>query len=160
MQVTPKDGRVFMMLHGDYLGGAITTKMKLKEEPKQDDYLFLTFATLESERKVNVKSPKEIEVELNVKGAIEEYTGVLELSDDEVQKEIEANIATYIKETGEKIIREMQEKQTDSLGFGQYVRNKSSYQEWNGLKWKEEIYPDAQITINANVKIKGFGSVK
>jgi spore germination protein len=160
IKVHPKDGRVFKMLHGDYLGGNITVEMDLKDEPKEDDYLYLTFNTLESTRKVNVKSPSEIEIDLHVKGGVDEYTGHLDLSDDEVQMEIEEKLGKYIEEIGQKIISEMQEKQSDSLGLGQFVRNSSSYQKWKGMNWKEEIYPDAKISVNVDVKLKGFGSVK
>lgn len=160
MEVHPKDGRVFKMLHGDYLGGTITKEIHLKDEPKEDDYLYISFNTLESKRMVTVKSPSEIQVNLEVKGGIDEYTGHLELTEDEVQKEIEKDLAKYIKETGEKLIKQMQEKQTDSFGLGQYVRNQSSYKKWKKMNWKEEIYPDAKITLNIDVKIKGFGSVK
>lgn len=159
-RVTPRDARVFMMLHGDYLGGSITKKLKLKEERKDDDYLYITFNTLESQRKVNVKSPSQVEIMIDVKGAIEEYTGYLNLAEDKFQKEIEADLAAYIEKTAEKIISEMQEKKTDSLGIGQYVRNGLSYEKWKSMKWKEEIYPDAEIAVRANVKLKGFGSVK
>ncbi|RXI97824.1 Ger(x)C family spore germination protein [Anaerobacillus alkaliphilus] len=160
MQVDPKKARVFLMLHENHLGGTLTKQMRLKNETKEDDYLYITFNTLESTRKVNVQSPSEIQVNIDVKGSIDEFTGYVKLSDDEAQKDIEKKLAAYIKETSEEIIEEMQQNQTDSLGFGQFVRNSLSYKNWKEMKWKEEIYPDAKIDVNVNVKLKGFGDVK
>ena len=159
MKVDPIDARPFMMLHGDYLGGDITKEIKLEEEEKES-YLYITFSTIQSWRKVNVKSPEEIDIDLKVEGSIDEYTGHLELSDDEVQKEIEKKLAKHIEKVCKHLIHEMQQKNTDSLGIGKFVRNSSKYKEWQEMNWKEEIYPHAKINVNATVKLKGFGGVK
>ncbi|OIJ11187.1 hypothetical protein BKP37_16150 [Anaerobacillus alkalilacustris] len=155
----PKASRVFKMLHGEYLGGDITTEIDLQNEEKKD-YLYITFSTLESSRKVNVQSPSQITINIEVKGDIEEYTGQLELSDDEVQKEIERKLAKFIEKSSEKIIEIMQEHHIDNLGIGQYVRNSCNYKEWKEMNWSEEVYPEAEINVNVIAKLKGFGSVK
>ncbi len=159
MKVDPTDARTLTMMHGDYVGGDITKEIKLEEEEKRS-YLYLTFSTIESKRKVKVKSPDKIDIHLDVKGSIDEYTGHLELSEDEVQKEIEKKLEQHIESVGESLIQEMQQNNTDSLGIGKFVRNSSKYKEWQEMNWKEEIYPLAKINVNANVKLKGFGGVK
>ncbi len=160
MEVAPKKSHVFMMLHENHLGGTITKEMRLESEREKENYLYITFNTLESRRTVKVNSPTEIHLNLDVKGVVEEFTGSVKLSDDEAQIDLENKLAAYIKEVSEEIIQEMQQSQTDSLGIGQYVRNSMSYQKWKGMKWKEEIYPDAKIDVNVSVKLKGFGDVK
>ncbi len=159
MTINPVDARIFMMLHGDYVGGDMTKEMILDDEEKES-YLYMTFTTLKSKRKVKVNSPSEIDVNVEVEGSISEYTGLLDLSDDEVQKEIEKKLAANIEEVSERLIKEMQQKQADNIGIGQFVRNSSKYEEWQEMDWKEEIYPEAKINVNVNVKLRGFGSVK
>lgn len=159
MKVNPVDARIFMMLHGDNVGGDITKEIKLDDEEKES-YLFMTFTTLDSKRKIKVKSPTEIDINVEVKGSISEYTGLLNLSDDEVQKEIEKKFAEHIKGVCERLIKEMQENKTDNIGIGQFVRNNSKYEEWQKMNWKEEIYPNAQINVNVKTQLRGFGGLK
>ncbi|WP_096200819.1 Ger(x)C family spore germination protein [Bacillus sp. FJAT-45350] len=158
MTVNPKDSRIFKMLHGDYVGGDLTFEMELEQEEKED-YLFISFTTLESKRKIKPLSPTKIQIEVEVQDAIEEYTGYLSLANDDVQREIENKLAKKIRTISNTLIEEMQTNRTDALGVGQYVRNNLSYQEWLNLNWRE-VYPTAEIDVQVNVKLKGFGSVK
>lgn len=60
----------------------------------------------------------------------------------------------------EKLIKETQEKQSDILGLGEYVRAKMRNY-WDqevktAEKWRE-IYKDVAVKVNVNVKIEGVG---
>lgn len=161
-KIDPKDARIFLMLHGDYDGGNINTEVNLKEYQDQGG-MFVTFNTLESKRKISVNLEKDdqinVHIHLAVRGTVEEFLGKVDLSKDHIQDELERELASHIQEVSQTLLSKIQENKVDSLGIGQYVRNKLGYRKWNDLDWRE-VYPKVDVSMTVDVKLKGFGTVK
>ncbi|MBU9710362.1 Ger(x)C family spore germination protein [Evansella tamaricis] len=159
MKVNPVDGRTFKMLHGGYRGGKVTIDME-NGAGTGEKGAYMTFSTIRTKRKLTVLSPTEIQLKVDIIGAIDEYFGDLDLTKTSSQKELEVQLADHLKEQGERLIQQMQEKKVDNLGIGQYVRNQIGYENWKSINWKEEVYPTANIDVIMNVKIRDLGSMK
>lgn len=84
----------------------------------------------------------------------------INLNDNSTIKRIESIAQKSFKVEFEKFIKETQEKQSDILGFGEYVRAKlRNY--WDkeirtSDKWRE-IYKDVTVDVKVKVKIKEVG---
>ena len=157
--VEPLKGVLLAMLRDEMKEGEMFIRL-----PRGDKEM-ITFSTIKSKRKVKVRqstaaeSGIAVEVEVRVQGSIREYVGnQYDLSREEDLRQMERDIGQFIKKESEALIRMMQEHQADSIGIGQYVRNRMNYHEWKKLKWKE-VYHDVKVTVSPSVKIRDVGKL-
>ncbi|MFA9557233.1 Ger(x)C family spore germination protein [Evansella sp. AB-rgal1] len=155
-KLTPDESLFFHMLYSDYEEKNVYFNIALEDE----DDVFTSFSVLEVRPKFIVTSPDVLEINLQVKGIIEEYSGTSDLSVREPKMKLENQLEEYIQKKSQNVITKLQQFGVDSIGFGTYVRNSVRYSEWKEMNWIESIYPDAQITVNTEVRIKGTGSIK
>jgi spore germination protein len=85
-----------------------------------------------------------------------EYLGDRNLGDEKARRQLEKQMAVFIKKETLKIVKDMQENNVDSLGIGKYVRNSLNQREWQKLNWRE-VYSHVEVDINTKVKIKNYG---
>lgn len=102
------------------------------------------------------KNPVEIEINLNVNGVINEFTG-----NDLTPKEIKNLEKTFEKEISEeciKLIQEFQEKKIDPIGFGKYVRTQT--RGFDLKKWWDSQYPALSVKVKTDVTIIEAGVIE
>ncbi|RUS44623.1 Ger(x)C family spore germination protein [Cohnella sp. AR92] len=162
-KVSAEDLPYFGALHGRVKSGDLFTDFKGKQYAS--DYSSMIFFS--SKRKVKVlsipsesggRAPKVV-VKLNIIGSLLEYNGPMHVSDREEQVKLEAEIAKYVKERCETLIRQLQDARSDAIGIGQHVRNAMPYAAWKKLDWPE-TFSRAEIGVEVRVRIRNFGKMQ
>lgn len=108
--------------------------------------------------KVNVtKNRPVIDIDLDFKGSLSEYSGELDLSNPEDKKKLEDAVAESIQKDYIKLLHYLSEIESDPVGFGEIVRSKyNSY--WKSVKWKNE-YKYASFNVNTKINFEIYGAV-
>jgi spore germination protein len=115
--------------------------------------------SLQSKHKIDIThktEPVEINVSIEIKGIIKEYTGK-SLTPPKIQK-IEDKMEEDIEQHCLSMLKEFQAKGIDPMGFGQ--RQKHGVRKMDFKKWDKEQYPNAVIRVKANVNILESGTVE
>ncbi|MFB4165259.1 Ger(x)C family spore germination protein [Alteribacillus sp. JSM 102045] len=157
-KINPVDARIFFFLHGSFSAGAVHLKL---DEKVNGGKVQLLFDSIRNKRNVKVKkaaSPEniKIDVEINIKGALLEYNGPLDITKNQDLRTLEKQLGKSVEKRAEDIIQKLQAKQVDSLGIGKKVRNSLSYDQWNRLDW-QEIYPNIDIVPHVKAEINDIG---
>ena len=159
MKIPVKDGIIFNLFRENIKQGELALELGGEKKPKDVALL----SAMSAKRKVKVKrlSDKHFKVDINVsvQGSVLEYTGRKMLDIKNQRNQVEADMAEYITSHADKMVKEMQLHNVDSLGIGQYVRNSLSYREWKSMNWRE-VYPKIQINCHTKVLIKNYGKYR
>lgn len=155
-KLNPDDLHTYAFLKGKLKNGEMS--MDLSERTKDSTALMLV--SLKSKRKITVKYEQNgnpnVVINANVKASVIEYIGDLRLSNNSDKKKLEQEISNIITERANQIIKFLQEKNSDSIGIGTYVRNSMTHKKWKELKWSE-LYPQINIQCKVNIKITDHG---
>ncbi len=153
----PDYNMLFAMSRGKYRQGEIY--IKLGEEKSAGAVML---GTVSSNKKFKVWRKRSggymVELLLEVKGDIMEYTGGGPLGNIKDIRTIEQGISKYISRRMEKMVSLMQEKNADSIGLGKQVRNSVSYKEWKALRW-DDIYPEVTFRCTVKTRIRSTGEI-
>lgn len=156
MKVPARDGIIFALLRGGMRQGEAS--LNLGEENGRK--IIVLFNSMQNKRKVKVNhmdgDKYKVIIDASVQGSVLEYTGKKDLSKSKNRHELEREIADTIRGKADKIIKEMQKNNVDSLGIGQYIRNSLSYNAWKNLNWRK-VYPEIEIECRVKVLIKDYG---
>ncbi|MDR6550682.1 Ger(x)C family spore germination protein [Paenibacillus qinlingensis] len=124
------------------------------------DHFQLLLNSVHSKNDKNMNSGNmSVEIRLDVKGSVLEYTGTMDLSQEKYQKELETQVEKYLITSSQKLLTKLQNYQTDPIGIGKVVRNHSSYEKWTHMNWNM-IYPNLPITVKAKVDLVNIGKSK
>lgn len=115
--------------------------------------------TIKSKKiKVDVSGYKPlIDIKLNFKGNLNEYSGELDLSNPKDKKKLEEAIAESIQKDYIKLLQHLAEAGSDPVGFGEIVRTKHN-QHWKSVNWKDE-YKYASFKVQAEINFDFYGAV-
>jgi spore germination protein len=141
---------IFKILHEKFAKkSAVTVEL--------DEGSFASIHNISSKSRYNITDPL-TEPSINIKVTTEAV--IREFTDGEITKEtvkkIESKVEEEIIKKGEEMIRKFQELKIDPLGIGNHVKHRT--REWDKEKWRD-LYPDATIKVEANVKISEFGII-
>ncbi|WP_139491556.1 Ger(x)C family spore germination protein [Brevibacillus dissolubilis] len=160
----PTDQFMFIaFLRGDFRSGDIT--MRIPETKQHHENVMLSSMvnkrTIHVTRNHPVRDGHDIQVdiEMEISGSLLEYTGQLKLQRSSDQIKLETIMNKYIKQETERVLKSMQKHRVDSIGLGQYVRNKLSYEEWKNLDWNK-AFADVRISVHPHIKIKDYGKLQ
>ncbi len=159
-KIQPEDRMHFGLLHHNVRAGDLYVDLN-RDDGEQAALQFLS-----SHRKVNVLSSKgllqnkrlKVSLRINLQGSLLEYIGDLDMKKQRDQRKLESEITEAVQSKCAALIRLMQEKKTDPLGIGQYVRNSIPHDTWHKLDWKQ-VYADADISVQVHVRIKDYGKL-
>ncbi|MCT1401094.1 Ger(x)C family spore germination protein [Paenibacillus sp. p3-SID867] len=162
-KLDPMQFPIFSLLQGTFNGGALV--MRVNEET--DKAIQISLNHIYGKRKVNVTLQHPIQtghdvkimIDFNIKGALTEYTGSLDLDNPQNQVKLESLMNKYLEQEVAKVIRSFQELKVDPIGLGKFVRIKTTYPEWKANDWRD-IFESAEITVKSNVKIRNYGKVQ
>ncbi|WP_159882452.1 Ger(x)C family spore germination protein [Paenibacillus puerhi] len=156
-KIKSEDALIFSFIYHSFKHGELS--IDLKEEELQDSKTVM-LSSLNSSKKVDVKHEEsgqtKVIIHANVTASILEYVGELKLSDDASRRKLEREISDIITQRAERIIKYLQDKKTDSLGIGTYVRNSMTYSGWKETSWHDK-YPNLNVQVKLNVRIKEYG---
>lgn len=135
----------------------------LETKNRDDDIKKLAYRIAKSKTKVTPKKENgniKMLVDIKEEGWLLEYDGGGDVSSPEYIKTLEKKIAEEIKMESEECLRKAQVKyKTDVFGFGERIHKKYP-KDWEKISkdWNE-IYPQTEVEINVNVKLKGTGKI-
>jgi spore germination protein len=149
--------QILNYLSEDINNGKLMLSLK-NEQTGKNDQLFLSSIHSHFDKKVITRKGKEMSVELrlDIKGSVLEYTGTMNLRDEKHQKELERQVENHLKTHSKKLLIKLQKYQTDPIGIGKSVRNRLSYERWNKTKW-ETIYSNLNFVVKVNVDLVNTG---
>ncbi len=99
------------------------------------------------------KEEDKITMNVDITGFIKEYSGPSLTT--EHYKQIEKNLQEKIEETSLRLLEQFQELGIDPVAIGQTVKQQTKGFDYK--KWKEEVYPELEFTVNAHVQITESG---
>lgn len=131
-----------------------------EEEKEIEEKLHITMDNIKSKHKIDVtdKRKPSFDIKLTLESRILEMTVPFNLSEPAVLKKVEKEMEKSIKEEGLSVIKELQEKGTDPIGFGAHYRAVSREKELTKKMWSE-IYPNAEFNFNVDVTIIRTGII-
>ncbi len=114
----------------------------------------------DSKRKVNIstdgKAPK-IDIKLDFKASLDEYSEEHNLDDPEAKKKLEENIAKSMERDCMNLLKYMQKVGSDPIGIGEMVRSKhNSY--WKSVEWKD-VYKKASFDVEVKLNFEFYGAI-
>lgn len=152
--------QILNYLSGDIKNGRLMLTIN-NEESGKDNQLFLSSVNSKFDKKVNTGKGKNMTVELilDIKGSVLEYTGTMNLREEKYQKDLEKQVEDHLKTNSKKLLIKLQKYQTDPIGLGKTVRNRLSYERWNKMKW-EAIYSNLDFIVKVKVDLVNTGKSK
>lgn len=98
-----------------------------------------------------------IDIQINLIASVGEYKGKLQLDKKEDLKKLEKEVAKSMEEASLKLIKYMQQVNSDPVGFGEMVRSQHNAY-WKTIQW-EDIYKDVVFDIKMNLKFELYGAI-
>jgi len=158
-KIDSDDIPIFSMLYGD--NKKLDIYQAMDDDRQGPSHVML--GSVKSSRKVKVKrlpsGQFELELRIRAQGLVTEYRGDLLMTNEDQRKQLERAISEKLAERAEQLISLLQEKKSESLGFGKYVRNSMSYRAWKQLDWREE-FSEAKIDCRVQFTIQNFGKIR
>ncbi|MCE3202928.1 Ger(x)C family spore germination protein [Paenibacillus sonchi] len=156
MKIPAKDGIIFALLRGDIKQGELSAKLGERNGRK----VVVMFSSMLNKRKVSVQHLGDNRFKFiianSIQGSVLEYTGHGDLSQSKKRHELEGDVAEYIRDKAQEMVRQLQQNNVDSIGIGQYVRNSLTYKAWKSLDWRK-VYPGVEVECRVKVTIKDYG---
>jgi spore germination protein len=156
-RLTLSETQILNFLSGDIKNGNLMISIH-DEKSGKNEQLFLRSIDSDNDKKVNGKNMT-VEVIVDVKGSILEYTGTMDLSKEKYQRQLEKQVENYLITHSKKLLIKLQKYQTDPIGIGTLVRNHSSYEKWNKMKW-DKIYSNLNFKVKVKVDLINTGKSK
>ncbi|WP_251040683.1 Ger(x)C family spore germination protein [Bacillus sp. ISL-45] len=105
--------------------------------------------------KIRKREPYVVDVEIEIKGLIREYTG--KIVTPEVIKKIEKEFEDQVNKETTAMIQDFQEKGIDPVGFGQFIKTKT--RGFDFKRWEDE-YKNLTVNVKTDVIITEVGIVE
>ncbi|NMH69074.1 Ger(x)C family spore germination protein [Bacillus sp. RO3] len=157
-RIPAQDMFFFKLLVDKLAEGSHVIKMG-KKEGDAEKLVEASVTSLSSKHKIEVKhkaDPVEVQVQVEVKGIVREYTGkkLTTKKVDAVEKKMMEDIETKCLA----MLKGFQEVGIDPIGIGQH--QKHGVRGFDIKEWNESIYPNVQFKVDAKVQILEAGTVE
>ncbi|MCM3628559.1 Ger(x)C family spore germination C-terminal domain-containing protein [Paenibacillus glycanilyticus] len=160
-KIPNKDALLFSILRGRIKKGDMALDLAEHENGSAEEYIM--FTSVISNRKMHVKhrsgEPIHVTLEANFKGSVHEYIGNLKLSKDADRHQVEKRVSELLTSRANRLVKQLQRYNVDSLGIGIHVRNSMSHKEWKALDWSKE-YPRVKVDCQLKFKAKDYGKIR
>ncbi|MCT8975066.1 Ger(x)C family spore germination protein [Clostridium sp. CX1] len=98
-----------------------------------------------------------INIKLDFKGYLNEYSGELDLTNPEDKKKLEDAVGQFLKKDYVKLLKYLSQVGSDPVGFGEILRTKEN-KYWKSIKWKD-LYKYAYFNVEAKINFDFYGAV-
>jgi spore germination protein len=160
-KIQNKDALLFSIIRGKMKKGDMS--LNLDDGKDNEVHEYIMFTSILSNRTVHVthkaNEPIHVTIKAKIKGSVHEYLGDKKLSQDADRHQVEAKVSELLSERANRLVKQMQQSNVDSLGIGVYVRNSMSYEAWKKLNWREE-YPRVKVDCQLHFKAKDYGKIR
>jgi spore germination protein len=119
---------------------------------------FASVYNITSNRQIDIKNAMtdpSVTITVNTEAIIREYSGKEELT-PEMIKSIEKKMEEDLERRTAEMVKKFQELNIDPIGIGNHVKHQDK--SWDKAKWND-LYPQAKIKIDVNVKISESGVI-
>lgn len=158
-KIEADDIPIFSLLYGD--NKKLDIYQVLDEDRQGPSHIML--GSVKSARKVKVKrlpsGQFELQLRIKAQGLVTEYRGDLQIASERQRKQLERAISEKLEARAEQLISLLQQRKSESLGFGKHVRNSMPYRAWKQLDWREE-FSEAKINCQVRFTIQNFGKIR
>jgi Ger(x)C family germination protein len=152
---------IYTMLTGEKRTIAMNTTKKIFNNKKPELMNYVTIKIKKNNRSFNVDVSPEgnisAKIKLKMKVVVTEYPSD-NLSTPAEVKIIEKKISKKMTEDAQKVIKKLQEMNSDPYGVGRHVLA-YHYPVWEKLDWKKE-YPNIDFTASIDVDVIGHGIIE
>ncbi|MGM0827670.1 MAG: Ger(x)C family spore germination protein [Bacillota bacterium] len=155
--LTLSETQILNFLSGNIENGELMMSIN-DEESGENCQLFLSSINSENDNIVNTKNMS-VEVILDLKGSVLEYTGTMDLSKEKYQRQLEKQVENYLITNSKKLLSKLQEYQTDPIGIGKLVRNRLSYERWHKMNWNK-TFSNMNFKVKVTVDLTNTGRSK
>lgn len=148
-KISRQDMFYFKLMIDKYQGGTLTVNL-------QKNKALIESLQTKSKKKLISRNPYEIDVNIEVKGYLHQYTGH-HLS-KKTLKEIERAAEKEIKTNCTRLFKQFQQKGIDPIGFGHFAKSRT--RNFNYEHWKQTDYKSLKVNIKPNVTITESGVIE
>ena len=151
--IDEKENRAISAINGDIINETI-------DAIYDDNLISYTVTNIKSRKKVQVDDQIDVHIFVRLEGYLQGYIMGAEKPayDSQVLKEMEKAIEKSVKREIERTIKKLQkEYNADVIGVGEHI-SKFQPKKWRELKDKwDELFPDINIQVSVDVKIRRTG---
>ncbi|WP_225445764.1 Ger(x)C family spore germination protein [Paenibacillus arenosi] len=134
-----------------------TERLRKYYEPTFDKlYVTLSHVMTKTRIKVIDKNTPEFQVQIRLKGEMEEVSDLINLEEAEVIHALEREAEKTLKSEFEDVMRKLQKKQVDPVGFGSHYRSSVRVQDFTAEKWRE-MFKEARFVFDVKVTFVNVG---
>ncbi len=155
-KIIPDNMLYFSFLLGDLREGEIAIDLTNQTEESKTVMINSLVSKREVEVDRNSRDDFSVTIRVKVLATVSEYIGDLNLIDPSDASKLEEDLTAIFNQRCHQIIDMLQEKNTDSLGIGKFVRNSMPYRDWKNMDWYG-VYPTMNIKCVMKVEIKDHG---
>ncbi|WP_273226383.1 Ger(x)C family spore germination protein [Geosporobacter ferrireducens] len=152
------------MLHALMGGERKIQYMYHDKDKKEDGTKIKEGAALlikKTKRKLNIQTEGEtlkIEIKLDFKASLDEYSEAHNLDNPQAKKELEEAVAQSIQKDCMELLKYLQEIGSDPIGIGEMIRAKHNPY-WKNVDWKD-IYSTAIFNVEVKLIFEFYGAIK
>lgn len=148
-KISRQDMFYFKLMIDKYRGGTVTVDL-------QRNKALIESLKTKSKKKLISRNPYEIDVNIEIKGYLHQYTGH-QLS-KKVLKEIERAAEKQIKTNCTRLFKQFQQQGIDPIGFGHFAKSRT--RNFNYTHWKQTEYKNLKVNIKPSVSIIESGVIE
>ncbi|MEC2070764.1 Ger(x)C family spore germination protein [Alkalihalophilus marmarensis] len=97
-------------------------------------------------------------IEIDIQAEIIDYTGEMNLDEDDLIADIEAQIEEKISTRGKTLLEQFRDEGVDPVAVGEKYR--STTRDWKPEQWETEIYQTMEFDVKTNVEILSSGAIE
>jgi spore germination protein len=129
---------------------------KKPEDLKRGSTILMKVKKRKIDMKIDGDAPV-IDIKLDFKGSLSEYSGELNLDKPEEKKKLEEAVADAIEKESIKLLEHLVEIGSDPIGLSEIARTKHNTY-WKSVNWKD-AYKAAVFNVEAKIKFEFYGAV-
>ncbi|WP_028596481.1 Ger(x)C family spore germination protein [Paenibacillus assamensis] len=122
------------------------------------DKLYVTLSHVMTKSRVKLinKDTPQFQVQIRLKGEMEEISDLVNLEKAEVIHALEREAEKTLKSEFEDVMRKLQKKKVDPVGFGSHYRSSVRVKDFTAEKWRE-MFKEARFDFDVNVTFVNVG---
>jgi spore germination protein len=118
----------------------------------------ITLGSVYWEKKVTVPRSGDVQIQIRIKGRVEEYQGKRDLSQPREEKQLTRELESVLKQKYTRIVHNLQQRKIDPLRIGEQTLGPFS-QPYTRESWKA-AWPNMHVHVDVRLQLESFGELK